>query len=214
MARLPAAQRRKDFVAAAVRVIAEHGVAGATTRRIADEAGAALAALHYCFGSKEDLFLAVYEEQAGHIRVPTSVTIAPASDLASAAMQALERSIDWFRRHPEWARAQVELLLWSLRHDDGALGARSYDLHHDAFTSLLTTSVGPDDNPDLVEPAARLIVTLIDGLLLQWLAYADDARLVQETKRATEVVGAFLAGPPAARPRRAPASRRSHPTTT
>ena len=40
MARVSAEQRRRELVDAAVRVIAEHGVPGATTRRIADAAGA------------------------------------------------------------------------------------------------------------------------------------------------------------------------------
>lgn len=34
---------------------------GATTRRIAEEANAPLATLHYCFSSKEVLFAAVFE---------------------------------------------------------------------------------------------------------------------------------------------------------
>ena len=61
MARIPAAERRAELVAAAVRVIAAHGVDGATTRRIAEEANAPLATLHYCFSSKEVLFAAVFE---------------------------------------------------------------------------------------------------------------------------------------------------------
>ncbi|WP_280447927.1 TetR family transcriptional regulator, partial [Nocardia cyriacigeorgica] len=49
------------MVAAAVRVIAARGVDVATTRRIAEEANAPLATLHYCFATKELLFAAVFE---------------------------------------------------------------------------------------------------------------------------------------------------------
>ncbi|MFX1686795.1 TetR family transcriptional regulator [Paraburkholderia sp. A2RI-6] len=49
MTRVRAALRRQDFVDAAVDVIATHGVAGATTRRIAQAAGCPLASLHYVF---------------------------------------------------------------------------------------------------------------------------------------------------------------------
>lgn len=67
MARIPAAERRADLVAAAVRVIAAHGVDGATTRRIAEAANAPLATLHYCFATKEALFAAVFEYLAASI---------------------------------------------------------------------------------------------------------------------------------------------------
>ncbi|WP_458239263.1 TetR family transcriptional regulator, partial [Pseudomonas sp. P5_A2_2] len=61
MARVGAELRRQDFVEATVKVIAEHGVANATTRRIAAAAGCPLASLHYVFHTKDDLLYAVYE---------------------------------------------------------------------------------------------------------------------------------------------------------
>jgi AcrR family transcriptional regulator len=63
MSRIPASQRREEFITAVVTVVAAEGVEGATTRRIAAEAKASLAALHYCFSSKEELFYAVFERQ-------------------------------------------------------------------------------------------------------------------------------------------------------
>ncbi|MBO2006846.1 TetR family transcriptional regulator [Serratia marcescens] len=38
-------------------MITEHGVANATTRRIAEAAGSPLASLHYVFHTKDELFL-------------------------------------------------------------------------------------------------------------------------------------------------------------
>ena len=61
MARVGAELRRQDFVEATVKVIAEHGVANATTRRIAAAADCPLATLHYVFRTKDELFYAVYE---------------------------------------------------------------------------------------------------------------------------------------------------------
>src|SRR5688572_24651101 len=66
--RIPAAQRRQDFILAAVEVIADHGIDGATTRRIAEQAQANLAMLHYRYDSKESLFADVYEYVAGKYR--------------------------------------------------------------------------------------------------------------------------------------------------
>ena len=49
MARISARERRQDFIEATIKVITEHGVANATTRRIAEAAGSPLASLHYVF---------------------------------------------------------------------------------------------------------------------------------------------------------------------
>ncbi len=68
MARIPVAQRRRQLVEAAVEVIATHGIDGATTRRIADQAKANVAMVHYCYDSKEDLFADVYEFVGGRFR--------------------------------------------------------------------------------------------------------------------------------------------------
>jgi AcrR family transcriptional regulator len=61
MRHVPAAERREQLIAAAIAVIAEVGVEGATTRRIAAAADAPLATLHYCFQSKERLLLDVFD---------------------------------------------------------------------------------------------------------------------------------------------------------
>src|SRR6188472_4141629 len=55
MARVSAEERRRQLVAAAFRVIGRDGFAGVTTRCVCAEAGAPLAAFHYCFASKQEL---------------------------------------------------------------------------------------------------------------------------------------------------------------
>lgn len=57
--RLPAAERRQATLGAAAEVFAQHGYYGATTDRIAREAGISQAYVVRMFGSKEQLFLAV-----------------------------------------------------------------------------------------------------------------------------------------------------------
>lgn len=191
MARVPAEQRKRDFVEAAVRVIAEHGVPDATTRRIAEAAGAPLAALHYCFSSKEELFFAVSETQALELNDWSDQGRA-GTDLASAAMNVLERAVLWFRDHPDWASAQMELFFWALRQDDGEMAERSFTVHLERIAACLRDSLARNDDPNMVEPAARMVAGLSDGLVLQWLAYGDDDRLQDETKRACEALGMFL----------------------
>lgn len=53
---LPRLETRDRLITAAADVFAERGYRGATMREIADRAGANLAAAHYHFGSKQDLY--------------------------------------------------------------------------------------------------------------------------------------------------------------
>lgn len=55
--RLPAAERRKLIIRAALKCFTQHGYRGATTKRIAREAGVAEALLYRYFGSKDALFM-------------------------------------------------------------------------------------------------------------------------------------------------------------
>ncbi|WP_344294175.1 helix-turn-helix domain-containing protein, partial [Agromyces neolithicus] len=56
---------REDLLAGARRVILERGVAKATARDIATEAGVSLAAIGYHFGSKEQLITEALMESLG-----------------------------------------------------------------------------------------------------------------------------------------------------
>jgi AcrR family transcriptional regulator len=56
-----ASRTREDILEAARRLFASLGYDGATTRRIADEAGVDSALIAYHFGTKEQLFVAVHE---------------------------------------------------------------------------------------------------------------------------------------------------------
>jgi AcrR family transcriptional regulator len=52
--------RREQLIAATLTVMAESGLDAATSRRIAEAAGAPLASIHYTFGSLEALLAAAY----------------------------------------------------------------------------------------------------------------------------------------------------------
>jgi AcrR family transcriptional regulator len=63
VAQAPTAGTRAQIMAAArVRLLAD-GYAGLSTRKVADEAGVPLSQLHYHFGSKGRLILALFEEE-------------------------------------------------------------------------------------------------------------------------------------------------------
>jgi AcrR family transcriptional regulator len=195
MPRVSAAQRRKEFVDAAVRVIADHGLADATTRKIADAAGAPLASIHYCFHTKDELFAAVFEAEADML----NERVGPAprgAGLAATAAEALREVMEWIRENTDRALASIELSLWARRHDT-KLGAHGFDVHIEPLTRNLRRACGSDDDPELAAPAARMINVFADGLLMQWVAYGDVARLRDDTERACEMLALYLGGVPA-----------------
>jgi AcrR family transcriptional regulator len=67
-ARLPAAERRRALVEAALRVFSEGSYAGATTAQIAREAGVSEPILYRHFASKRDLYFACLDAAWSRIR--------------------------------------------------------------------------------------------------------------------------------------------------
>ena len=178
MPRVPAKQRRQDFIRAATKVIAEHGVDGATTRRIAAAAGAPLASLHYTFHSKEELFFAIQEEQLGLLE-QRDLQVSPDVGLGKTAAEMLRLVMEWLTDQDEFTRATLELQLWAHRLDP-SLAIRSYDVHLNSIMASLRKAATSEDADELVEALGRMIASAADGLSIQWLTYRDSRRLATD----------------------------------
>src|SRR5262245_41760837 len=76
--------RRTQLIVAATRTVARDGVAAATTRRIAAEAGLPLGAVHYWFSGKDDLFAAVVEKALSDIESAATAQQSMTPDLRRA----------------------------------------------------------------------------------------------------------------------------------
>lgn len=208
MGRLGAELRRRDVVEATVRVIAEHGAAGATTRRIAAEVGCPLATLHYLFHTKEDLFHAVYESL-----LEEAQTLTAGQDrklpLREGVPAHLRHLMQWMAANRRFARAQAELFGWALRFNP-ELARRTYEETLTLARSALRQAPDAPDDPALPQALARLLIALIDGLLNAWFAHDDIDQLGADTEVACRAVSAWIdawpKAPPAARRRRVAAA--------
>lgn len=187
--RISAQQRRTLLVKAAVEVIAEHGVEGATTRRIAEAAGASLASLHYAFDSKEALLFAIWEEQ---VRALESRALASARQdgLGPTAARLLRETFVWFQADEHYAQVQLELTFWALR-QDAALGVGTYDLHIGVMRTALQAGRLAQESADRVESLARLVVAMSDGISVQWFCYRDKVRLTEDLDAGAAALMAF-----------------------
>lgn len=109
-------QTRADLLAAAARVIAEHGYEGATVDDIAADAGYTKGAVYAHFGSKEALFLTLAREQS--VQCATDEALEAAGGLAGVYEESIRQGVGdhsmllglevlaYGVRHPE-ARAEL-----------------------------------------------------------------------------------------------------------
>ena len=190
MARVGAELRRQDFVKATVKVIAEHGVANATTRRIAAEAGCPLASLHYVFRTKDELFYAVYESlftlpQQSLEQVPAGTT--PSETAAGM----LRQVVNWFSTNPDLARAQSELFFWAIRNQP-EMASKIYSLGVEVTEQALGRAIGNHLDPAAIKATSRTLVLLFDGLLVAWTAHGDLERLRAETETACRALALLV----------------------
>ena len=182
--RVPADQRREEFVEAAARVIAREGVDRATTRRIAEEARAPLAALHYCFRSKDELLQAVqgYVSRDFVSRLPPLPhgVVGLEAAVAAHARRVWER----IAAHPEEQVATFELLLRRYRQsqdDTDSHAQANLEMYRAWITS--SSSIYAQAARDAGEPVpanlaliAQLVIAGIDGLSLLYIASPESVR--------------------------------------
>jgi AcrR family transcriptional regulator len=169
------ADRRRGLVDAAVRVICAEGVARATTRRIAEEAGVSGAVVHYAFATKDELFQSVYESLTATAFAEIGGFITPDIGLESGVRQVLSGFASWIKSDRNAALALLELTAWSLRNPGSRhLAARVYRRHIDLTADLLAEAA-PDEAPQRCLTLARLITMALDGVYVQWRALDDDS---------------------------------------
>lgn len=192
MTRMSLAERRHKLIEAALRVIGEHGVAAATTRAIAAEAGMPLASFHYAFESHQNLMgeamgavmgdeLAVQRawqpRGASAEELFTSVLKAHLDDLV--ARPAVHRTVmeltDYALRTEalaqvpiEWRSQRVEQLATQLDKQARAAGVRL---------------------PSPAEHLAQCLLVLADGLTRTYLVTRDEELVRSVASTSTAIAG-------------------------
>jgi AcrR family transcriptional regulator len=184
MAHVPATVRRAQIIEAATAVIARDGVAGATTRAIAREAGVTLATLHYVFATKDDVLAGVLETLMGKAKQTidqskrqSDVTQPGSRKGLAGALHGLAQAY-WTMIQDDLGsqRVQYELTLHALRTPQAAdMGRALYDYYLDAAETLIrdTCERTGETIHAPVRDLAHLTVAGIDGILLQNLVRAD-----------------------------------------
>lgn len=183
MPRIPAPERRTILVHAALAVVAEHGVAAATTRAIVAEAGMSLASFHYAFESRNELMAeliryVVGQEEVAILGGGPQKGLPAGGTVRDFIVAGLLDYLDYLRRDPQRETAMLELTHFALRSPDMAYLAREqYERYFSLAASVLEQAAewtgSTWDRP--VADVARILVALTDGLTLAWLVNKDDA---------------------------------------
>jgi AcrR family transcriptional regulator len=177
MARVSADERRQQLVAAAFRVIGRDGFAAVTTRRVCAEAGAPLAAFHYCFASKQELLAELTTQtMAGLLAAQHEV---PLRETVEASLQAALRHY-WKTVEDDPNRESVLMALTQhALHDPSLDGVaqRQYRAYHEtALKTVRRIATGFGVTWSIpVEDVARMLVVVTDGVTLAWLVDRDSA---------------------------------------
>lgn len=181
MRRVPTDTRRLQFVEAAARVIANDGLAAATTRRIAAEAEAPLPALHYCFRNKDELLQEVYaflSRDYAQALPPVDVTGLGLTEVMRAhAHRIWERML----LHPHEQVTTFELLLRRFRQNpesEAAVRDQNRIMYEGWIKSTMelfseAAAAAGENVPENLELITRLFISGIDGISVQHLADPD-----------------------------------------
>lgn len=176
-----AADKREALLDAAERAILSEGFAGASTRRIAQEAGVPLSLVHYHFGGKEGLLVALVERARDRGRAAVRAALTGEDQGAPRAAPALAVARATFFEGGASVQLNLELAVAALHNEP--LRAEIQRLYADAIATLGRTAAtvtaeggsvgGTGPRPEAI---ASLLLAAGFGLALQrMLAIEVDA---------------------------------------
>jgi len=176
LTRTSAEARREEFVAAAITVMARDGLDRATTRRIADEAGAASGIFHYVFRDKTELLTAVIGAVTEQVEQVLRNAVDPRKGLAVAIRDAVQVFWQHVLSDDGLQLMQYELVIYC-RRTPGLewLADWQYARYIAAATEVLGAAAEHDTAPSAIsmDQLVRFLVAAVDGLVLQYTVHHD-----------------------------------------
>lgn len=160
--------QQEILMQAAAKVIREEGVAAATTRRIATEAGVPLGSLHYHFENKQQLFEAVSDRFGATGKEYVAQRVHSEMGVAAAAGAICKAFSEWAGQTPADQLTEFELGIWALRtKTQFKLPQQSYEEWLNHYRRLLKLAHRTDEPPRDIEAIALSLLALVDGFIIQ-----------------------------------------------
>lgn len=173
--RVPSVERRQQLIEAAVRLMSRDGIEAATLRAIAEEAGAPLSAVHYCFRDKDEL---VHEAVEFWLQQLVRIAADAATDGGLHATITRFAADFWqtLESDPPNVLAQLEVVVWASRGEAHLPLARSiYARYEAALSTLIQNALSQAGEESSIPPEllARGILAIIDSCSLQYFSQPD-----------------------------------------
>jgi AcrR family transcriptional regulator len=197
MTPVQAAEHRSAIVAAAIRLMVREGIAAASTRRIAAEAGVAQATIHYVFGTKTELYRAVIEAVTANLVRAVEAGLAPHPHWTEDVAVASTAVWTIVEADASTALLLIELTVHALRDPDlrdlaAGLHSSYQRLAEDAVRVLVERSERQLRIP--VEQVADLVVAGLNGLVLSFLVHGDRERSRRDLQNLVDSLTAVAVG--------------------
>lgn len=160
---------RSELIRAAAEVFSSHGFHGASVDDVAEAAGYTKGAVYSNFESKEELFLAVLEQQVDHT-VDTLQAIVDETAPEERARDAAGWHDQLPLLDPSWFLLEAEFLLYAARHEDPSVRDRVAARQQRTRARIAELveqhlrELGVDQPAVAAEDVARLLMATADGL--------------------------------------------------
>lgn len=200
-------ERRAHLIEAAIGLAEKKGVAGVTTRDVAQAAGVSLGVVHYCFENKDALMTELVKALSMELRDSVDANETVWQDVGSGkeALQQLVRAgleLMWqgVEATPERQLLTYETTTYALRESEQTPAKLAIAREQYAFND---TTVG-----DIIEHAreatdtqwtapvgviSRFMLAAIDGIVLRWLVDNDSAAVREQLDLLARMVVEFSA---------------------
>lgn len=158
-------ERHDELLDAAALVVRDAGPPGLTTRAVAERAGVAHGVVHYVFGARRNLVVALLERQARDVLPRVLAAADRHDDLVDALDAGVATYLDLVRREPERFRL-LEAVSGTALDGDDELVAAERTLWRDGIAAGVTRWT-ERHGVDLAEPTAATadaVLALVDGL--------------------------------------------------
>jgi AcrR family transcriptional regulator len=196
-------ETRQLILDAAYAVFARRGYGGATVDEILTEANLSKGAFYHHFPSKEAVFQALLAERARRCTEAMSAAIVSGASVADNVRDVLRAGWKILVDDPVWANIQMEFWVQATR-EEWARQAMSDSFRQcrrflaEAFAAGQTSgSIRGEVDP---EAAARLVIALSDGILVQWQIQPDEVDPDDLIEPMAEMITLFLTCTPSSLP--------------
>jgi AcrR family transcriptional regulator len=172
--RVSSVERKEQLINATIELMRRDGIERLNLRAIADEAGASLATVHYCFDGKDDLLRHAVEHWVRRmVDIPDVTDETAQQGLALVADRIADAFWTALEENPDDVLAQIELVTWAVRESPKQALARTiYQRYETALGDIFADALARSAQASTWEPSdlARAFIAILDGSILQYLA--------------------------------------------